>query len=133
MSAGPVRWGATWLPSPPETGKAGKVCWGIIDRNYWDGLIDQGDTLDSAGTRIWAVAETLAKAGGRSDAALEIVSKKDQAVLLAGGDAGGISIQILTLAIRLTWGAPQILAVTVCGTSRAAGSGAPVDRGLSGV
>ncbi len=78
-----------------------------------DSLIDRGETLDSAGTRVWAAAETLAKAEGQSGAALRIVSKKDHAVLFAGGHAGGTPIQILTLAVRLTWGAPQILAVTV--------------------
>jgi enediyne polyketide synthase len=78
-----------------------------------DSLIDHGETLDDAGTRVWAAAETLAKAGGQPGASLRIVSKKDQAVLFAGGGTDGTSIQILTLAIRLTWGAPQMLAVTV--------------------
>ncbi|WP_319405545.1 SDR family NAD(P)-dependent oxidoreductase [uncultured Desulfosarcina sp.] len=78
-----------------------------------DSLIDQGEALDSAGTRVWAAVETLAKAGGRADSSLTIMRKKDQAVLFAGSDGGGTSIRILTLAIRLTWGSPQILAVTV--------------------
>ncbi|MBR9985192.1 MAG: SDR family NAD(P)-dependent oxidoreductase [Desulfosarcina sp.] len=81
--------------------------------DLFDSLINQGEALDSAGTRIWAATETLAKATGRSDATLVIVDKKDKAVLFAGDDKGWKSIQILTLAIRLTWGAPQILAVTV--------------------
>ena len=81
--------------------------------NLLDSLIDLGETLDDAGTRVWAAAETLAKTGGRSAESLTLVSKKDQAVLFAGGDTGGASLQVLTLPIRLTWGAPQILAVTV--------------------
>ncbi len=78
-----------------------------------DSLIDLGETLDDAGTRIWAAAETLAKAGGQAGAVFKIVRKKGNVVLFVGGDSDGASIQILTLAIRLTWGAPQILAVTV--------------------
>ncbi|MBC2710051.1 MAG: polyketide synthase dehydratase domain-containing protein [Desulfosarcina sp.] len=78
-----------------------------------DTLVEQGEALDSAGTRIWAAAETLAKASGESGTALKIVRKKGDAVLFAGGDTGVVSIQILTLAISLTWGPPQILAVTV--------------------
>jgi enediyne polyketide synthase len=78
-----------------------------------DRLIDQGETLDNAGTRIWAAAETLAKAGGRSGAPLTIVNKKGHVVLFAGEDTDGTPIQVLTLAIQLTWGAPRMLAVTV--------------------
>ena len=82
-----------------------------------DSLIDQGEALDDAGTRVWAAAEAMAKAVGRPAASLRIVSKKDQIVLFAGGDDGGTSILILTLALRLTWGAPQMLAVTVAAQS----------------
>ncbi len=78
-----------------------------------DSLIHQGERLDDAGTRIWVATETLAKARGRSPEIITLVSKKGQAVLFAGGGSGGTAIQVLTLAIRLTWGAPQILAVTV--------------------
>ncbi len=78
-----------------------------------DSLIHQGERLDDAGTRIWVATETLAKACGRSPEIITLVSKKGQAVLFAGGGSGGTAIQVLTLAIRLTWGAPQILAVTV--------------------
>jgi acyl transferase domain-containing protein/NAD(P)-dependent dehydrogenase (short-subunit alcohol dehydrogenase family)/acyl-CoA thioesterase FadM len=78
-----------------------------------DRLIDQGETLDTAGTRIWAAAETLAKAGGQPGETLAIAGKKGDAVLFAGGNTGGVSIRILTLAVHLTWGAPRILAVTV--------------------
>jgi enediyne polyketide synthase len=78
-----------------------------------DSLLDQGEALDVAGTRIWAAAEALAKTGGRPGKALTVVGKEGDAVLLAGGGDGQASIQILTLAVRLTWGAPQILAVTV--------------------
>ncbi|BBO69236.1 hypothetical protein DSCA_31660 [Desulfosarcina alkanivorans] len=78
-----------------------------------DTLIDRGEDLDTAGTRVWAAAEALAKAGGGSGATLSIVDKKDQAVLFVGDDADGAPIRVLTLAIRLTWGAPQVLAVTV--------------------
>ncbi|MFO7714089.1 SDR family NAD(P)-dependent oxidoreductase [Desulfosarcina sp.] len=74
-----------------------------------DRLIDQGDALVTAGTRIWAAAETLIKAGGQPNPTLVIVSKMGDAVLFSGG----ASIQILTLALRLTWGPPMILALTV--------------------
>lgn len=82
-------------------------------RQLLDTLLDQGETLDNAGTRIWAAAETLAKAGGTSGATLTVVKKKGDAVLFSGGMVGHGSIGIMTLAIRLTWGAPRILSVTV--------------------
>jgi acyl transferase domain-containing protein/NAD(P)-dependent dehydrogenase (short-subunit alcohol dehydrogenase family)/acyl-CoA thioesterase FadM len=72
-------------------------------------LVDQGELLDSAGTRVWAAAEAMAKAGGHPDEALTIVSRKGDAVLFAGG----ASVKVLTLPVRLTWGPPLILAVTV--------------------
>ena len=76
-------------------------------------LMHQGETMDTAGTRIWAALEALIKAGGSSGQHLTIVRKNGDAVLLAGDDANGVSIQILTLTVHLTWGSPQILAVTV--------------------
>jgi acyl transferase domain-containing protein/NAD(P)-dependent dehydrogenase (short-subunit alcohol dehydrogenase family)/acyl-CoA thioesterase FadM len=77
-----------------------------------DRLVGEGEHPDSAGTRIWAAAEALTKAGGRPGARLSIVRRTNAAVLFAGDVADGASLQILTLAVRLTWGAPLILAVT---------------------
>ena len=80
-----------------------------------DHLIDQGEGLDSAGTRIWAAAETLAKATGRTGGTLTMVRKEGAAVLFDGSRDQDAPLQILTLVIRLTWGLPMIFAVTVTG------------------
>lgn len=79
----------------------------------FDLLIEKGESPDSAGTRVWTAMETLVKAGGDVGAGLRLAKKTDDALLLAGSDSGGNPIQILTMALRLTWGAPRILAVTV--------------------
>ncbi|MGD9310354.1 MAG: SDR family NAD(P)-dependent oxidoreductase, partial [Desulfosarcina sp.] len=78
-----------------------------------DHLIGQGDSLDTAGTRIWAGRETLIKIAGGTDATLRYVKKAGHAVLLVGSDANDSPIHILTVAVRLTWGPPLILASTV--------------------
>jgi acyl-CoA thioesterase FadM len=97
------------------------------DRQGWNGLlgnardplldrlIDQGEGLDAAGTRIWAAAEALAKATGHAGGALTMVRKEGEAVLFRGEDDERASLQILTLPIRLTWGLPMVFAVTVAG------------------
>lgn len=78
-----------------------------------DRLIDQGEALNTAGTRIWAAAETLAKATGRTGGALSLVRTAGDAVLFADDGDETATLQILTLAVRLTWGAPMVFAVTV--------------------
>ncbi|BBO84724.1 hypothetical protein DSCO28_52900 [Desulfosarcina ovata subsp. sediminis] len=76
-----------------------------------DRLMADGDALDRAGTRIWAAAEVCTKCGCPPGAPLSVVDRKGDAVLFAADE----SIRILTLVIRLTWGAPQIVAFTVGG------------------
>jgi acyl-CoA thioesterase FadM len=44
---------------------------------------------------------------------LRLAKKADDALLLAGRDDAGNPIRILTIALRLTWGGPRILALTV--------------------
>ncbi|WP_054699283.1 acyl-CoA thioesterase [Desulfosarcina cetonica] len=76
-----------------------------------ESLVMDGDSLDQAGTRIWAATETLVKAGGPVNAPLTVSGRAETAVRFTTDDG----IQILTLAIRLTWGVPLILAFTVNG------------------
>ena len=77
-----------------------------------DEFAEAGEDLDTAGTRIWAATEALAKVGVVSSNTIRLVKRKGVAVLFEASDAEGAAVQILTLAIRLTWGRPQILAVT---------------------
>ncbi len=85
-----------------------------------DELAESIEDLDTAGTRVWAATETLGKIGVVSSDTLRIVKKKGTAVLFEVTDAEGSALQILTLAIRLTWGRPQILAVTTTTAEKAA-------------
>jgi len=86
---------------------------GDARRPLLDRLIDQGEALDAAGTRIWAAEKTLDGAGGHTDGQLTLAGKDRDAVLFRCGQDTDASIQILTVAVRLTWGLPMIFAVTV--------------------
>jgi NAD(P)-dependent dehydrogenase (short-subunit alcohol dehydrogenase family)/acyl-CoA thioesterase FadM/acyl carrier protein len=78
-----------------------------------DALVEQGDDPNRAGTRIWAAAETLTKITGQAGGRLEVLHRSGDAVLFEGGGATASHFHILTLPVHLTWGAPQILALSV--------------------
>lgn len=77
-----------------------------------DTLLEDSDSLDLAGTRIWAAMETVQKMEGQSSSSLEIVQKQGQAVFFRAGSANGL-FNILTLSMNLTWGPGRILAFLV--------------------
>ena len=86
---------------------------GHIRQQLLDRLIDLGEGLDDAGTRIWAAGKTLEKIGDHADGELTLIRKDRNAVLFCWDQDTDTPIQILTVAVRLTWGLPMIFAVTV--------------------
>ncbi len=82
-------------------------------RELLEQLIGRQESLDSAGTRIWAAMEALSKAAGQTGGELQLAREAGDAMLLIGHDTAQGAIQILTLPIRLTWGPPMIVAVSV--------------------
>jgi acyl transferase domain-containing protein/acyl-CoA thioesterase FadM len=77
-----------------------------------EALVEEGDDPDRAGTRIWAAAETLTKITGQAGGGLDVLHRFGDAVLFQGGTTEN-RFHILTLPIHLTWGSPQILALSV--------------------
>lgn len=92
---------------------------GQARKDMLDRLMDGGDTLDQAGTRIWSAREAAVKALGvhcRVD--LSIQKRMDTSVLVLAEDDHHRKLWVLTQEVHLTWGTPKILAITV--TSREA-------------
>lgn len=77
-----------------------------------DALLDDSDTLDRAGTRIWSTMEALHKVTEKNGALLEIINKENDAVLFQGTTNNG-PIRILTLSMDLTRGPERIMALVV--------------------
>jgi enediyne polyketide synthase len=76
-------------------------------------LLDSGDTLNLAGTRIWAAMETLYKAGNNNkDILLDIFLREKEYVILQSKNPE-ISFKILTVPVDLTWGPERILSLAV--------------------
>ncbi len=78
-----------------------------------EALVEHGDDRDRAGTRIWAATETLTKITGRRGGGLKVLQRTGDAVLFHDGGDIEERFHILTLPIQLTWGAHQILALSV--------------------
>ncbi|WP_319523395.1 SDR family NAD(P)-dependent oxidoreductase [uncultured Desulfosarcina sp.] len=111
LGPGPV--GCDLATITPRSREGWRGLLGAGHMALFDLLLEKGESPDSAGTRVWAAMEALVKAGGDVGAGLRLAKKADDALLLAGSDSGGNPIQVLTIALRLTWGGPRILAVTV--------------------
>jgi enediyne polyketide synthase len=87
-----------------------------------DGLIEAGDDLDIAATRLWAAAEAARKAG-TDPHDLTVERRADDAVLLRAGDA-----RVLTFPLRLAAGPLRIVAVVVEPEPSAGAGDVPAER-----
>lgn len=67
-----------------------------------DELVAQGDTLDSAGTRIWCALESLLKALGRRDLKLRVLQRAPGRVVMAPVGAASPDLLVLTMDLALT-------------------------------
>ena len=76
-------------------------------------LVAGGDGLDIAGTRLWAAAEAVRKAGGGVILDLAITTRRDTAVLLSGATASGGRLAVLTLPWCGRRGPQRLIAVVV--------------------
>jgi enediyne polyketide synthase len=75
-------------------------------------LTAQGENLDRAGTRLWAALETARKALGPDPVSLR-PGRRHEGAMIFEAVRGRESLPILTLALRLTWGLPKIVALTL--------------------
>ncbi len=81
------------------------------------------DSVDRAGTRIWAAIETLRKATNERDIDLTIDRQEGDSVLFRGTASGsGKQLYILTFPLALTWGLERIVAVVVSNPRTASNS-----------
>ncbi len=72
-----------------------------------DLLVDGGDGLDCAGSRVWAVMETAKKSSGHVPAHIEIQKRNDGAILFSA-DLAGKTLSVLTFASTLTRGPERL-------------------------
>jgi enediyne polyketide synthase len=75
-------------------------------------LVENGDSVDEAGTRTWVARETLFKANGSQEMSIEIEEKDGDGVLFRTTDAEQTHL-ILTFPVKLTRGPIRMIAVTV--------------------
>lgn len=106
--------GATACDLAPVTSRSRPDWRALLGQNrdhMIDAMLKLNDTLDQAGTRLWAVGEVLRKLGLDHPTPLEIVQCKEHAVLFKAGGPSGSHL-ILTMLVGLTWGSEKILALT---------------------
>ncbi len=77
-----------------------------------DALLDESDSIDYAGTRIWSAKEVLKKATGIIPSGMEI-SKMDRGAVLFKVKISDEQIFILTFPINLTWGPERMFSLIV--------------------
>ncbi len=99
------------------------------DREDWHALLgserepllkslSSHESLDIAGTRIWAALEAARKAAETDDVALTVIKRDETSVLFRAG-AQDEDLLILTLPLRFSHGPQSIVALRVQKTSRA--------------
>ncbi|MFT3776263.1 MAG: SDR family NAD(P)-dependent oxidoreductase [Minicystis sp.] len=76
-----------------------------------EALIEGGDTLDEAGTRIWSTLEAVLKALGAGRADLAILRRSERSVLLSGTTERG-AVRVVTVPLSLTRPPAKMLAMT---------------------
>ncbi|MFZ5773166.1 MAG: SDR family NAD(P)-dependent oxidoreductase, partial [Thermodesulfobacteriota bacterium] len=82
-------------------------------------LLTSGDSLDQAGTRIWAINEALYKTDGTRNAGLQITKRDDSNILFTATTDSGGDKDILSFTTVLTKGDERIVAIVMyaCGTN----------------
>lgn len=114
--AGAGEQGCDLAPVEPRPRKRWLGLLGAEREQLLEELIAGGDTLDVAGTRLWAAAEAAKKAD--ADATLELARRSGAAVLLRAGE-----LHVLTFPHRLSEGPERIVALVVRAEAEAEADG----------
>ena len=110
--AGEKSQGCDIAPITRRTSEAWKFLLGKKQDDLIKELLNDFDSIDQAGTRIWATLEALRKATGDAPQRLEIIKKKNEGILFRAFTSSE-TLLILTFIPKLTWGLERILAVIV--------------------
>ena len=78
-----------------------------------DALLNESDTIDRAGTRIWTAKEAIKKATGQVFSEMEIAGVEKDTVLF-GVKISNERFWVLTRAVNLTWGPERVISMVVC-------------------
>ncbi len=81
-------------------------------RDLVNELVQQGDTIDKAGTRIWSALEAVHKAYNGSQPKFSIIAKKGEGVLIAAQTSAGDYL-VVTVPIKLTRPPQRMVAILV--------------------
>ena len=110
--AGEKSQGCDIAPITRRTSEGWKFILGEKQDDLIKELLNNFDSINQAGTRIWATLEALRKATGDAPHRLEIIKKKNEAILFRALTSSE-TLLILTFIPKLTWGPERILAVIV--------------------
>ena len=91
---------------------------GPVHSIHLDALMENGDSPDQAGTRLWSVIEAARKALGDMHLRLRAQERRDDVVLFKA-EAESRSLVVLSFPLHLTWGPPRFIALTVHQAARA--------------
>ncbi len=121
--AGAGEQGCDLAPIEPRPRERWLALLGADRESLLEELIAGGDTLDLAGTRLWAAAEAAKKAN--AEAALELVRRSGAAALLRAGE-----LHVLTFPHTLSDGPERVVAVVVAveAEPQAEAAGPPSER-----
>ncbi len=111
--AGPGLQGCDIAPITRRTREEWQALLGRGGNNLLDVLLNENGSLDRDGTRVWAAMEAFRKGTGEKGGLTKIVQNNNGKALFQGISSDGSILNILTLALDLTWGPERILALTV--------------------
>ena len=113
--AGPGAQGCDLEPIRPRSREDWNALLGDARMPLLDALLQAGDPLDRAGTRIWSAVEAIRKATRAVEFSLQIDSQPADAIVLKADGLAG-SPRVLTLPVNLTFGPDRMLALVVAPT-----------------
>jgi NAD(P)-dependent dehydrogenase (short-subunit alcohol dehydrogenase family)/acyl-CoA thioesterase FadM/3-hydroxymyristoyl/3-hydroxydecanoyl-(acyl carrier protein) dehydratase len=85
---------------------------GKNNKSILDSLLNESDTIDCAGTRIWSTKEAIMKATGKIFSKIEIL-KAEKGTVLFSAKTSDEQLFILTFPVNLTWGPERVLSMVV--------------------
>lgn len=108
--AGPQAQGCDIEPIVPRSRTMWLGLLGAAHETLLDELVAQGDTLDTAGTRIWCAIESLLKALGQRELRLRVAHRTPTCVVMAPVSGASPDLVVLTMAMAFTRRPEKIVA-----------------------
>ena len=104
--------GCDIMPVVEHSWQEWKTLLGHEGSDMLDKLQSENDSLDQAGTRVWAAKEAIIKAGGDNSKSMRITRVDGDAVIFQKTTSSA-SFSVITFPVKLTLGPDRIFAVVV--------------------